>query len=338
MHEGKATQDKANKPTKQKSGRRLWRCRRPGEDLKVKCWSRRAQQRRTNSRMRRREFLRTTALATLAISSELPRPLFAKPYGKPVGLQLYTLRDQLAKDVAGTIQQIAKVGYTDVEIYSLYGQSPAKFAQILSANGITASSGHYMLKDVKSNWDQKVEDAKQLGLKYMVNAIVQPDERKSFDDYKRLVDVFNRAGETTRKAGIQFCYHNHNFEFTKYGDTRVYDYLLKSVDSKLVNFEMDCFWVTHAGADPVAYFNQYPGRFPLLHIKDMKDTPAPTHELDARMGLFAPVGQGTIDWKRIFIAAKRGGMQHYYVEQDYCEQPALEAVKISYEYLSQLNL
>jgi sugar phosphate isomerase/epimerase len=248
------------------------------------------------------------------------------------------LRDQLEKDIAGTIQQLAKIGYKDVEIYSLYGKSPAEFTKILSDNGITASSGHYMLKDVKGDWEQKVDDAKQLGLKYMVNAILQPEERTSFEDYKRLIDVFNKAGETTKKAGIQFCYHNHDFEFKKYGQTTAYDYLLRHLDPKLVKFEMDCFWVTHAGADPVAYFKKYPGHFPLLHIKDMKDHPATSHEFDARMGLFAPVGQGTINWKRIFAGAKEAGMQHYYVEQDYCEQPPLEAVKISYEYLSKLSV
>jgi sugar phosphate isomerase/epimerase len=172
----------------------------------------------------------------------------------------------------------------------------------------------------------------------MVNAILQPDERQSFDDYKKLIDIFNKAGEATQKAGIQFCYHNHNFEFTKYGDTTAYDYLLNTVDPKLVKFEMDCFWVTHAGADPVAYFKKYPGRFPLLHIKDMKDKPAASHELDAKMGLFAPVGKGTINWKRIFAAAGQGGMEHYYVEQDYCEQPPLEAIKVSYDYLSKLQV
>ena len=286
--------------------------------------------------MHRRGFLRVTALGTLAISSRLPQSLFANPYGKPVGLQLYTLRDQLEKDVSGTIQQVASIGYKDVEIYSLYGKSPAEFARILSDNGIAASSGHYMLKQVKAGWSQHVEEAQTLGLKFMVNAILQPEERKSFDDFKRLVDVFNQAGETTQKAGIQFCYHNHNFEFSRYGGTTAYDYLLNTLDPKLVKFEMDCFWVTHAGEDPVAYFKKYPGRFPLLHIKDMKDKPAPTHELDARPGLFAPVGFGTIDWKRIFAAAGQGGVQHYYVEEDYCEQRPLEAVKMSYDYLSRL--
>lgn len=273
-----------------------------------------------------------------AIAGPLSRFAFANPFGKPVGLQLYTLRDQLEKDVAATIQQVSKIGYRDVEIYSLYGKSPADFKKVLNDNGITASSGHYLLRDVKSGWEKHVEDAKTLNLKYMVNAILQPEERKSFDDYKRLVEVFNKAAETTHAAGIQFCYHNHNFEFTKYGDTTAYEYLLKALDQKLVKFEMDCFWVTHAGEDPVAYFKKYPGRFPLLHIKDMKDKPAPSHELDAKMGLFAPVGRGTIDWKRIFAGARQGGMQHYYVEQDYCEQSPLEAIKISYDYLSKLQV
>src|SRR5579884_1744214 len=288
----------------------------------------------------RRDFLRTTAAgaAVATFSVRFPKSLFASPYGKPVGLQLYTLRDQLEKDVAGTIQQVAKIGYKDVEIYSLYVKSPNEFSKILSDNGITASSGHYLLPMVKTGFEKHVEDAKALGLKYMVNAILQPEERKSFDDFKQLVDIFNKAGQATQKVGIQFCYHNHNFEFTKYDDTTAYDYLLKSVDPKLVKFEMDCFWVTHAGADPVAYFKKYPGRFPLLHIKDMKDKPAPTHELDAKLGLFAPVGHGTIDWKRIFAAAREGGMKHYYVEEDFCEQPPLEAIKMSYDYLSKLQV
>src|SRR5215472_14816785 len=182
--------------------------------------------------MNRRDFLRTTGLVGtgVAISSQLPETLFGSPYHKPIGLQLYTVRDQLEKDVAGTIQQVSKIGYKDVEIYSLYGKSPAEFVKILKDNGITASSGHYLLPDVKTKWDQRVEDAQALGLKYMVNAILEPEDRKSFDDYKRLVDVFNKAGEKTRAAGIQFCYHNHNFEFKKYGNTTAYEYLLNTLD------------------------------------------------------------------------------------------------------------
>jgi sugar phosphate isomerase/epimerase len=290
--------------------------------------------------MKRRDFIRsaTAGLAGAAIWSQLPESLFASPSGKPIGLQLYTLRDQLEKDVPGTIKQLAAIGYKDVEIYSLYGKTPAEFGQILKDSGITASSGHYLLPAVKSEWHERIEDAKTLGLRYMVIAILPQEERKSLDDYKKLAELFNKAGEATQKAGIQFCYHNHNFEFQKFGDTTPYDYLLKTLDPKLVAFEMDCFWVTHAGQDPVAYFKKHPGHFPLLHIKDMKDKPAPTQELDAKMGLFAPVGSGSIDWKRIFAAAKVGGMEHYYVEQDYCEIPPLEAVKMSYQYLDALKV
>ena len=273
-----------------------------------------------------------------AVMSQFSEFLLAEPYGKPIGLQLYTLRDQLEKDVTDTIRQLAAIGYRDVEIYSLYGKAPAEFSKILKDNGITASSGHYLLPSLKTNWEKQLEDAKILGLRYMVLAILDANDRQSFDDFKRLAELLNKTGEATKKAGIQFCYHNHNFEFTKYGDTTAYEYLLKTLDPNLVKFEMDCFWVTHAGQDPVSYFKEYPGRFPLLHIKDMKDKPAPTQELDAKMGLFAPVGHGTIDWTRIFKAAREGGMEHYYVEQDYCEQPPLEAVKMSYDFLRKLQV
>ncbi len=290
--------------------------------------------------MNRRNFLRNaaTGVTAAAVEGQVPELLMANPYGMPVGLQLYTLRDQLEKDVAGTIKQVAAIGYREVEIYSLYGKTPEEFSKILKDNGLTAPSGHYLLPAVKTNWQKHVDDAKTLGLQYMVNAILQPEDRKSFDDYKHLAELFNKAGKTTQKAGIQFCYHNHNFEFKKYGETMAYDYLLKTLDPNLVNFEMDCFWVTHAGQDPVAYFKKYPRRFPLLHIKDMKDKPAPTLEMDDKVGLFAPVGHGTIDWKRIFVAAREGGMKHYFVEEDYCEQPPLEAVKMSYAYLHQLEV
>jgi sugar phosphate isomerase/epimerase len=288
--------------------------------------------------MNRRSFLRTSVLgATALAATRTPGGLFANPYGKPIGLQLYTLRDQLQKDMPGTLKAVAAIGITEVEIYDLYGKTAAEFAQILKDDGLSAPSGHYMTRHLHGNWEKEIDNAKTLGMQFMVNAILDPEERKTFDDWKRLAELFNKGGAQTQKAGIQYCYHNHNFEFQKFGDTTAYDYLLKALDPKLVQFEMDCFWVTHAGQDPLAYFQKYPGRFPLLHIKDMKDKPAPVQEMDARMGLFAPVGHGTIDWKRIFAAAPTGGMKHFFIEQDFCEQPPLEAVKMSYEYLHALT-
>jgi sugar phosphate isomerase/epimerase len=290
--------------------------------------------------MNRRNFLRNSALGLAAATAggRGPGDLFANPFNKPVGLQLYTVRDELQKDVSGTIKKVAAVGYKEVEIYDLCGMTAKQFGQILKDNGLTAPSGHYMTRHIKDNWEKHIADAKELGMKYMVNAILEPEERKSFDDYKRLAELFTKAAEQTQKAGVQYCYHNHNFEFKKYGDTTAYDYLLKTLDAKLVKYEMDCFWVTHAGQDPVVLFKKHPGRFPLLHIKDMKDKPAPAQEFDAKLGLFTEVGQGTIDWKRIFAAAPVGGMKYYYVEQDYCERPPLESIKISYDYLHKLTV
>jgi sugar phosphate isomerase/epimerase len=288
--------------------------------------------------MNRRKFLRGSALGLTALAAtQAPGGLFANPFRMPIGLQLYTLREELQKDMLGTLKQVAAIGIKEVELYDLYGKTASEFAQILKDDDLTAPSGHYMTRHLRGNWEKEIENAKTIGMKYMVNAILDPEERKSFDDWKRLAELFNKAGEQTQKASIQYCYHNHNFEFQKFGNTTAYDYLLKALDPKLVKFEMDCFWVTHAGQDPVAYFKKYPGRFPLLHIKDMRDHPAPTVEKDDKMGMFAPVGHGTIDWKRIFAAAPTGGMKHFFIEQDWCEQPPLEAVKMSYTYLHNLT-
>ena len=286
----------------------------------------------------RRDFIRGTAAgaAGLLAGTELARNLFANPYGKPIGLQLYTVRDLLEKDVPGTLEKVAAIGYKEVEIYDLYGMSPAQFSKLLKDNGLTAVSGHYLLNVEETQWEKKVAEARELGLKYMVHAILDPPERKSLDDYKRHVELWNKIAEQTHKAGMQFCYHNHNFEFQKFDGVTVYDYLFKHLDPQLVQFEMDCFWVTHAGQDPVALMKQHPGRFPLLHIKDMKAGIPNSTEFDARMGEFAEVGKGTINWKRIFAAAPQGGMKHFFVEQDYCEIPPLESIEVSYEYLHKL--
>jgi sugar phosphate isomerase/epimerase len=289
--------------------------------------------------MKRREFLRNTALAMGAMAAGTARAnLFANPYGLPIGLQLYTLRDDLAKDVPGTLQKVAAIGYKEVELYDNYGKNSREMRKLLKDHGLTAPSAHYVLQQVESSWPQQIEYAKAIGLKYMVNAILLPDQRKTLDDYKRLVDVFSKAGEQTKKVGIQFCYHDHNFEFQTLDGVMPYQFLLEKLDPNLVQFEMDCFWVVHAGHDPVEFFNKYPGRFPLLHIKGLKAGIPPTQEFDARPGIFTPVGKGTIDWKRIFEAAPKGGMKHFFVEQDYCEIPPLESVKISYEYLHNLTV
>lgn len=287
--------------------------------------------------MKRRDFIRNATLGVGAatLAARWPAELRANPYGMPIGIQLYTVRDLMAKDVPGTLKQLSSIGYKEVEVDGFYGRSPTQLRALLKSFGLTAPSGHYALKQVKSDWQKEIDKAHELGLKYMVNAFLQPDER---NDYKQLVEIFNKAGEQTQKAGIQFCYHNHNFEFAKFEDTTAYDFLLKNTDPKLVKMEMDIFWLAHAGQDPVAYFEKYPDRFPLLHIKDLAPGLPPTTVLAAKMGMFMEVGRGTIDWKRVFKAAPKGGLKHYFVEQDLCERPPLESARISYDYLKNLTV
>jgi len=175
----------------------------------------------------------------------------------------------------------------------------------------------------------------------MVNAILDRREATTWDEYKQLVPLFNKAAEQTQKAGIQFCYHNHNFEFTKFGDTTAFDFFLKELDPKLVQFEMDCFWATYAGQDPVKYFEKYPGRFPLLHIKDFKSgfpTSTSNFPYDKANNPFAPAGKGRIDWARIFAHAPQAGVRHIFVEQDICDTDPFDAAQTSFNYLKDLRL
>ena len=306
------------------------------------------------SHINRRDFIRKSAaglasipaLATLGCSTTpevAPTPPAPKPSGPPlgipVGLQLYTLRDTIAKDFEGVIKQVAAIGYKNVEPYDFYGKSAADVKKILDDNGLKAPSGHWLLAKLRKSVDKCIEEAKGIGCEYLVMPILEKPERKTLDQYKRHVEFFNKTGEKCKKAGITFAYHNHNFEFQKFGDTTAFDFLLKSLDPELVKIEMDCFWVTHAGQDPVAFMESNPGRFPLLHIKDLQAGHEPSTELDAETkGLFAEVGSGTIDWKRIFAAAPKGGLKYYYVEQDFCERPPIESVKMSFDYLKQLSV
>lgn len=288
----------------------------------------------------RRQFLRSSALRLSAFAAIVPYPadLLGNPLGLPIGLELYTVRGECQKDLEGTLKKVAAIGYKEVEVFDFYGKSASQFRRLLEESGLTAPSAHYKFVQVQSGWEEHVEFARALGLKYMVNAILEPDQRKSLDDYKRAAELFNKAGEQCKKRGIQFAYHNHNFEFKTFDGVVAYDELLRLTDPKLVQMEMDCYWVTRAGKDPVEYFKKHPGRFPLLHIKDRKPGYPPATDQDKGRGPFTEVGRGSINWKRIFAAAPQGGVKHYYVEQDFCDGSPLQSIWISYDYLKNLKV
>src|ERR1044071_2892616 len=275
----------------------------------------------------RREFLGRVGGVAAAIGlGGLPR-LARKKLG-PIGIQLYTVRRELAKDVEGTLSKLAAIGYQEVE-FAGYPEGSAKSLRgILDRLHLTAPSGHVSLQALRSGWDRTLEEAATVGQKYVVVAFISEEERRTSDDWRRVAATFNKAGEAAKAAGIQFCYHNHDFEFAPLEGAVPYDLLLAETDPGLVRLELDLYWVTRGGRDPLEYFAKWPGRFPLVHVKDMDATPKKA---------FADVGKGTIDFRRIFRRSGQAGIRHYFYEQDETPGSPFESAKVSYGYLRALT-
>lgn len=302
----------------------------------------------------RRDFLRGTA-AAVALAAAGGRALrtWGNPLGLPVGLELYTVRKQFLADPKGTLEQVAAIGYGAVELFSFGKNSPSELKQMVEAAGLKAPAGHCSADDLKKDTSALVENFRQAGLEYMVCAFPahRPGAPQStmgvpghpsipsfdHDDYKWMADVFNQTGAKCHAAGMQFGYHNHNLDFKTFDDKPALDELMANTDANLVKLELDCYWVSRAGKDPVDYMKRYAGRVPLLHIKDMKSGTTPTTDIMKGGDAFTEVGRGVIDWKRIFEAAPEAGVKHYFVEQDRCDGPPMESAKISYEYLKNLQ-
>lgn len=245
-----------------------------------------------------------------------------------VGLQLYTVRRELEKDFEGTLAKVAALGFSEVEFAGYFNRTPEQVKSVLAKNNLAAPSVHTLPAGLRNNLQQTIDAAKTIGHQYVVCAYLLPEERKSLDDYKRLAELFNAAGERLKKAGLQFCFHNHDFEFTPIDDKIPYDVILAGTDSKAVKMELDLYWITKAGQSPAKYFSIYPGRFPLVHVKDMDATPK---------RFFTEVGRGTIDFKEIFADSDKAGIKHYFVEQDETPGSPFASIKMSIDYLKQLE-
>lgn len=276
----------------------------------------------------RREWIAAAGFAAVAS---------ANPLNLPIGLQAYTLRNQLPGHVPEVLAEVAKIGYREIEVADpFYGVEAKDLVPILKKLKLTAPAGHYGSAQKQDEWQRQMEHAMTLGVHYMITNF--PSEwRGTLDGWKRAGDLLNQAGEQCKKNGLMAAYHNHNFEYKEVEGMVGYDQLLKSTDPNLVAMEMDCFWTTIAGKNPVAYFEKYPGRFHLLHIKDLKKGYAPVTGGKLEGNPFLEVGQGIIDWKRIFGAARKAGVKHYFVEQDRCDRPPIESIKISCDYLKKLK-
>jgi len=297
-----------------------------------------------NPPMNRRTFLETS-IATAVLTS-LPTKSFAATHQiEKVGVQLYSVRELMKSEFEGTIAKVAAIGYKEVEFAGLFNHSPKDVRAILDKDGLTAPSSHVGYDIVEGHWPETIEAATIMGQSYIVCPWIPEDARKQPDGYKRIAELFNKAGEASNKAGIKFAYHNHTWEFEPIpllGGKRPYDFLLENTDPKLCNMEMDLCWAEVAGQDPVSYFNRYPGRFPLVHVKDMKKLPTPSGDnavltkLDTLQADMTDVGSGVIDWKKIFASADKAGIKHFIVENDW-PKDALASLANSYAYLSKLR-
>ena len=277
--------------------------------------------------MGRREFLeRAGGIAAAVGAGGLPR--LARTKLGPIGIELYTVRRELAKDVEGTLAKLAEIGYREVEFAGYPPGTGKSLRAILDRLKLTAPAGHVGLQAIRGEWDRSLEQAAEVGQQYVVVAFIPEEERRTADDWKRLAAAFNKAGERARAAGLTFGYHNHDFEFPPLDGAIPYDLLLAETDSRLVQLELDLYWITKGGRDPLAYFAKWPGRFPLVHVKDMDATPR---------RFFADVGKGTIDFKRVFRQAGQAGIKHYFYEQDETPGSPFESAKVSYDYLRALT-
>lgn len=315
----------------------------------------------------RRNFLRNTA----AISTGtilFPDSVFATaPLLKKVGIQFFSLPGLLEKDFAGALAMLSGMGYKEVELYGPYpfsteaarkrwaavtpqlgfsgsgffGYSIAEVNNLMNENGLSVPSLHTDLDTLRNNMGQLGEAARQLGTEYVVLPAIPDEIRQTLDDYKKIPEIFNQIGESAKKNGVKFTYHNHGYGISPVEGKVPLEIILDGTDPALVYLEMDLFWTIAGGADPLAYLEKYKGRYRCMHVKDMSKAVrfsgdgGNAQQWIALFPFMTTAGNGVIDLKRILTKAKASGVEHFFVEQDMVAEPET-ALKKSIDYLAAL--
>jgi sugar phosphate isomerase/epimerase len=279
----------------------------------------------------RRNFLRNSSLATLAFTLPFQKELLAMANNKrKFGIQLWTVKEALIKDPVGVLTYLSKCGFQQIESYEgpngfFWGMKNTEFKKLMDDLGMTIVSTHC---DTTTNFERKAAEAAEIGMKYII--CPHKGAQPSLDNYKKFAEEFNHCGEIANKHGIRFAYHNHDYSFKPMNGQLPQDIMMQGTDKKLVDFEMDIYWVVAAGMDPIAYMKKYADRFKLCHVKDYSVIPG-GHES-------CILGKGSIDFKKVLHEAAGLGMQYYIVEQEaYTGTTELDAAKADASYMKSIT-
>jgi sugar phosphate isomerase/epimerase len=279
----------------------------------------------------RRTFL--GAFAGAALSPFAPRLLRAAAAGAadlvavPLGVQLYTVRAAMRRDLVGTLEQVAAIGYREVEFAGYHDRPVRELRALLDRLGLTAPSAHVPLSQLSGDaWRRTLDDAAVLGHRWLTVPWLDARERRTLDDYRHVAATLGRAGREAQSVGMRVAYHNHDFELRPIDGPVPLELLLRETDPALVDFELDLYWLVRAGGDPLAWLARHPGRFAMLHLKDSAGPP------DHRM---VDVGAGTVDFAGILAARQAAGVRHLFVEHDDPADP-LASIRASHAHLARL--
>ncbi len=280
--------------------------------------------------LNRRGFLQLS----IAAASGLAAARLLASERRALGVQLYTVRQEAERDLPAVLEAIRKIGYTEVETYwDIYEHPATELRRMINGHGLNAPSGHFNYDGLES----KIDYAKSLGVEYVICPMLPESMWFTLDGYKQAAYQFHTWGEKIHQAGMQFGFHNHNYEFRRFGDTTGFETMMKRCDPKLVCIEMDCYWIAQAGGDSLQMFQQYGNRIKLLHLKDRKPGFPTTQVKDAAAEHFTEVGAGTVHWQEIFAAAEKNGVKHLFVERDSGDLPAMESLRISFQNLQKIG-
>ena len=282
-----------------------------------------------DSHFDRRRFLGVLPVAAVALANLRAADVSTQPTSSQgpldaIGVQLYTVREAMARDVEGTLAAIAEIGYREVELWRLHGLAASEMGALLDRLGLEAVSSHDSIEVIRGEWPRRLDEAAQLGQSYLVCPSI-PRVERTLEGYRRITDDFNEAGEAAGAMGMRLGYHNHDHEFRTIDGVVPYDLLLERCDPQFVDMQADLFWMVHAGVDPLDYFATHPGRFSSVHVKDRTAD-----------GDMVDLGEGVIDFAAIFARSEQAGIRHVFVEHDRPNDP-MESVRIGFDYLERLD-